>query len=415
MFLEYVRQKLPVDVQFDIPYISVIEVYKYLVDMNPGKSTGLDNISPEILRVAAPVLAEPIASIVNTSIECSVFPQKWKEAKLFPVYKSGGKQNVNNYRPISVLCAGSKILEKHVHKHLYMFLIQYNLITKSQSGFREKHSCQTCMTKVVDQWLTMLNEGGIVGCVQIDLRRAFDVIDHTILIKKLGIYGLSDKSIRWFQSYLSNRSQTVCLGAVKGQESSITYGVPQGSILGPLIFILYISDLPCHLTETYMDMYADDTSLSASGKSVTDVAVKLSSECEIINKWVDNNRLLINKEKSVSMLACSHQKRSVLPTDNFNVYFNDIVLRNVDSCKILGINVDNNLSWRKHIDCVTSRLASTVGLLYRISSYIDRNCMILFYNSYIYFHCLCIVQMSGVLLLMCIFINCKSSKTELQE
>ena len=118
----------------------------------------------------------------------------------------------------------------------------------------------------------MLNEGGIVGCVQIDLRRAFDVIDHTILIKKLGIYGVSDKSIRWFQSYLS-KSQTVCLGAVKGEASSITYGVPQGSILGPLIFILYINDLPCHLTETCMDMYADDTSLSASGKSVTDVAV----------------------------------------------------------------------------------------------------------------------------------------------
>ena len=290
---DFCNSKVPKDVHFDIPAISRDKVLKYLSQIDVSKATGCDQIGPRLLKTAAPYIVDSITYICNQSIQDGVFPEKWKVGKVTPLHKNGSKEDVNNFRPISVLPVLSKILEKHVHDSVIDFLTSYNLLHKTQSGFRPAHSCETTLLSMINKWLVAINNGFMVGAVMIDFKKAFDLVDHNILLKKLKCYKLSDKTMSWFSSYLLNRKQRVNVNNVISDDEVIINGVPQGSILGPLMFLLFINDLPLYTDPINTDMYADDTTMYEIGILRSDIERNLQIALNNLSKWCKSNGMVI--------------------------------------------------------------------------------------------------------------------------
>ena len=217
---------------------------------------------------------------------------------MIALYKDGDTNDVCNYRPISILPILSKIVERHVHEHLFEYLTAHNLIYKHQSGIRKQHSTESALAFMIDTLLFNLDKNRINGMVSVDFKKAFDMVNHTILLSKLKIYRLDKDSLYWFESYLNDRTQLVSFKGNLSTVDSITSGVPQGSILGPLLFFMFINDLPLH-TSTQTDIFADDTSLLASSdvSKIEDLNEILCREVSNVNKWAKSNHLPLNGPK----------------------------------------------------------------------------------------------------------------------
>ena len=352
---QFCQSKLPTNTKFVIPNIEREKVMKFLSNIDTTKSTGTDNIGPRLLKLAAPHIVDDITFICNHSIKNSVFPSKWKEAKVVPLRKNGPQEEVNNYRPISILPVMSKILEKHVHDSLYSFLHEFDLLHKTQSGFRSQHSCETALIHMIDNWLNAIDNGKMIGIVLVDFKKAFDLVDHKILLSKLKIYGIKDETLSWFDNYLSQRRQQVSINNAKSEFKQVTYGVPQGSILGPLLFLLFINDLPLYTSNVNTDLYADDTTLYAIQDSLEIIENNLDSALNNLHIWCKCNGMLLNSAKTKVMLVTTNQKRKRINTDKLNLIYNDESLSMTTSDKILGVCVDNNLNWTEHVKSLTKK------------------------------------------------------------
>ena len=380
---DFCDSKVPDGIDFNIPEISRDKVFKFLSNIDTSKATGYDQIGPRLLKIAAPLIADSITYICNLSIQNSCFPDKWKVGKVTPLHKSGSKDDVNNFRPISVLPILSKILEKHVHDSLMDFLIKHSLLHRTQSGFRPSFSCETALLGMVNKWLNAINDGFMIGVVMIDFKKAFDLVDHKILLQKLKHYKLSDKTMSWFDSYLLHRKQRVCVNNVTSDDEIIINGVPQGSILGPLLFLLFINDLPLYTKPIHTDMYADDTTLYAIGISQEEIERNLQLALLNLSKWCIANGMVINTAKTKLMLITTHQRRTILNTNDLILSFNNENLNTVDKDKILGVIIDNNLSWTSHVDLLCKKISSNLWLLSRIKEYLNIEQRIQFYKTYI--------------------------------
>ena len=242
-------------------------ILKLLKQLNPAKSAGIDNLKGKFLKEGAPVLASPITDLVNLSISLSLFPDDCKIAKLKPLYKKEAKTKPKNYRPISLLPLLSKIIERIIHNQTQEFLDKNNILYKYKSGFRKHHSTDTCLSYLTDKVKIGFEEGLLTGMVLIDLQKAFDTIDHSILLEKMSCLGFAGKTIAWYTSYLTNRSFIVNVGKEFSSPGKLSYGVPQGSILGPLLFLLYVNDMPQAVNSELL-LYADDTCLIYMGKNI---------------------------------------------------------------------------------------------------------------------------------------------------
>ena len=355
------------------------------MNLNLKKSTGLDNIGPRILNMSADVVTPSLLFIINKSISTGKFPSVWKEAKVKPLFKNGNKEDVNNYRPISILPTVSKLIEKWVESQFSNYLNEFNLFYKSQSGFRPKHSTESALILTIDSWLKAINEGKIIGCVLVDFRKAFDLVDHQILLKKLQCYKCSDLSLSWFKSYLSHRTQRVALNSNVSEPSEIVHGVPQGSILGPLLFLLFINDLPLSLQSksTYIDLYADDTTIYYIGQDKDELEKQLQSSLDNLKMWCKENGMVLNTEKTKVMLIMSRQRRTIFGTCDLCLHYNDIDICMTSCDKILGLHVDNNLTWNNHFNFLSKKISSSIWLLSKIRTYLSTDHRLLFYNAYI--------------------------------
>ena len=383
---EFCQEKLPPNTKFEIPSINREKVLKFLINIDVNKATGTDMIGPRLLKYAAPYIADEITFICNQSIAKSVFPSKWKEAKVTPLFKSGPHEEVNNYRPISILPVLSKVLEKHVHESLYDYLKSFDLLHKTQSGFRAQHSCETALVNMVDSWLNAMDNGKMIGVVLVDFKKAFDLVDHQILLNKLEIYGIKDDALSWFNTYLTSRKQQVSINNCKSDFRQISYGVPQGSILGPLLFLLFINDLPLHTNSVFTDLYADDTTLYDIQDSMEQIENNLQTALNSLEIWCKNNEMILNSAKTKVMFVTTNQKRQRLQRQNLDLNFENESLGMVSNDKILGVFVDNNLTWTNHIKHLTKKMTSSIWLLSKIKKFLSQDHRIQFYKSYIQPH-----------------------------
>ena len=259
------------------------------------------------------------------------------------MFKKGEKSDLNNYRPISVIPVVSKVFEKIVYDQLYQYLNDNQLLSSCQSGFRSLRSTLTALLEATNSWSVNIDNGFLNGVVFIDLKKAFDTIDHEIILRKLSYFGVVQATAKWFQSYLSNRTQRC--NVVNGNlstASTVTCGVPQGSILGPLLFLMYINDLPNCLRVVAPRTFADDTSKTLSAKTVGDLKLAVTSELNNLTCWLRANKLTLNVAKTELMIIGSRQRLNA-QCEEINVSIDDRTIKRVDHTKSLGLTVDAQL------------------------------------------------------------------------
>ena len=277
---------------FHFSDITIDNVFIRLQKLNASKATGMDGIPAKILKVIASFIAPSLTFIFNLSIRTGTYIDEWKLARVIPIYKSEDKRKCENYRPISVLPIVSKIFEGEVFSQIYSFLNRHAPLSKFQSGFRPKHGTLAALIQMCDQWQTDMDDGKINGVVFLDICKAFDSVNHQILLEKLETqFGIHDTELKWFQSYLKDRKQVCFVNEQTSSARKIICGIPQGSILGPLLFLLYINDMPDILEKTTPCLYADDTQIYSSSHDYDTLVENLNMDLANIQKWLAKNKL----------------------------------------------------------------------------------------------------------------------------
>ena len=368
--------------KFIIEPVTQDQVKNLIRKLNINKSSGLDEISPKLLRLSSELVTPSLTQIINQSIRMGIFPDELKKAYVVPIYKKGDKYSCNNYRPVSILSCISKLLERLVADQLMCFINRNNVLYENQSGFRKLYSCQSTLIKLTDEWLKHIDNGNMIGTLLIDLSKAFDLVNHKLLLKKLRVYNFSEISLSWFASYLTLRKQTVRIGHSYSKFKDIENGVPQGSILGPILFLLYINDLPLYLSNSISELYADDTTLHTSGNSIESIRNDLVSDLSAVLRWCEENGMMINIDKCKSMLIGSRPKINLNEKD-FKLNLQGSEIQTVNCEKILGVYVDQTLSWDQQIDNLCAAISSRISLFGRIKTYLPLISRIAFYNGYI--------------------------------
>ena len=369
---------------FNFTSICQTETLKLIKGLKNKKSTGLDGIPVSILKLSAAEISPSLTYLINKSLKDGEFPRSWKAAKVVPIHKSGDKSSPGNFRPISLLPCVSKILERVVQHQLLNYLNDNDILCRQQSGFRPLHSTTSTLITVTDDWLKAMDNSKYTGAVFIDLRKAFDTVDHSILIKKMHNIGINNTACEWFRSYLTGRTCQTLINESLSSTRVLSCGVPQGSILGPLLFILYVNDLSKVIKSSNLKLYADDTVLYYSDTTVHEIESTLNSDLHILNNWMNGNKLSINYDKTVCMLIGS---RHMLSKENcLNVNLGTTKIKQVNNVKYLGVICDDQIKWNTHIDKMVKKIGQMVGFLGRLRIFLNESILKLIYKSIILPH-----------------------------
>jgi len=370
IFKEYYSNKVPSEKKFYIKTVSEEYVYKELCSLNPMKSTGLDNIPARFIKDGAIFLKIPITFIINKSIVDKEVPTELKAARVKPLFKKNFQTDVGNYRPVSILCIVSKVLERCVYNQLESFLAKNNIIYQFQSGFRTNFSTESCLVHLTDFVKSQTAKGLYTGMIMLDLQKAFDTVDHTILCEKLKTMGV--QSVEWFHSYLTGRKQTMHVNDTFSDSETVTCGVPQGSILGPLLFLCYVNDMEISISkDCKLLLYADDSAIIFSHQDPNVISKKLGCELANCNNWLVDNKLSLHIGKTECILFGS--KRKIKKIENFSVICNNQTIKSQKSVKYLGHVLDNTLSGNKCANDIISKVNSRLKFMYRHNSVLDFN------------------------------------------
>ena len=316
--------------------------------------------------MAANIVAPSLTQIFDKSIHSGIFPADWKLARVSPIFKKGDKTDMNNYRPISVISAVAKIFEKAIYDQFYEYLNENSFLSNCQSGFRSLHSTLTALIEATNDWTINIDIGNLNGVVFIDLKKVFDTIDHEIILRKLTCYGFDTHTLKWFESYLSNRYQKCNVNGHLSNLLPVTCGVPQGSIIGCLLFLIYINDLPSCLSVGSPRMFADDTNITFVAGTTSELESLISIELQNLNQWLQANRLSLNIAKTEFMIISSRQKQLTNTNNHINIKIENNRIKRVASAKSLGVTVDDRLSWDKHIDEKSIKIVAAIGSLKRV-------------------------------------------------
>ena len=360
-FQQYLRGNHP-NSMFVNP-VTEVEILNSIAAIKPKTSQGHDGISSKILKKIADLISQPLSHVFNKSLSAGIFPKNMKTAKVVPVFKSGRHDLLNNYRPISILPALSKILEKLMCTRLLDFLEHNHILYEHQYGFRKKHNT----VQPIIQMLRYISEHNdlpskeFTSAIFLDLSKAFDCISHNILLRKLNHYGIRGTCHSWFESYLSNRSQFTEINNIRSSLRFVTCGVPQGSILGPILFLLYVNDINS-CTSLNILCYADDTTAFSSSSCRTTLEAYQNSELGKLNTWFKSNKLSLNVGKTKYSIYSPGRK----PIPNLSLNIDNIPIERDSTFKFLGLTVDEKLTWKDHICKLRAKLASSLFIINRV-------------------------------------------------
>ena len=373
--------------KFTFSKISTEQVKQVIRKLVNNKATGVHDIPNRVLKDCVDVIAPFLTGIFNCSLLSKIFPDDLKTGKVAPVFKCGDRDNLNNYRPITVLPTIARVFEKLIYQQLYQFLDKHKILGKQQYGFRSLHSTALALSEATNHWLMNIDNGNMNSVVFLDIRKAFDTIDHQILIKKLSQYGIQDDELNFFESYLENRTQCCSVNGKLSDRQKIEYGVPQGSILGPLLFIIYMNDLPLFVTNAQISMYADDTSLYNNIKSVSEIKDNLIPAFLKICDWLRSNKLSLNTLKTEFMVIGSQNKLNNMDSDPMTtpylISIDGFTIKRTKIVKYLGLVVHDALTWSQHIDYISTKIAQGVGILKRTRSFLPKQSLLTLYQSMI--------------------------------
>ena len=364
--------------RLDILEISPQSIRDVLDGLNVNKSCGPDLMSPRLLKEGSPILAEPYSLIFTSSLRTGQFPTTWKDGNITALHKKEDRSMPSNYRPISLLCQAGKSFERCVHKQLYNYINQHNLLTPFQSGFVPGDSTTFQLLHIYHTFCEAVDSGKEVRVVFCDISKAFDRVWHRGLIHKLQDMECSNALTKWFASYLSNRRQRVVLNGQVSEWTFVKAGVPQGSILGPLLFLIYINDIVKDLRVS-VRLFADDTSLYIVVENPNTAALTLNNDLNFITSWAGDWLVNFNAAKTLSMLLTLKRISPHHPS----LYLNGTAITETTSHKHLGLTFCNNCSWNEHVNNITATAWVRLKLLRALKFRINRLALEKIYNSFI--------------------------------
>lgn len=364
---------------------------KNILDNLKCTAAGIDDIPPKLLKLTSTTIAAPLSYLINLAFTQGVFPVNLKTAKVIPVYKKGEKKDISNYRQVSVLPAFSKVYEKAISCRLVNFLEHNSILSECQHGFRRNRSTETALMQFTSHIYKYLDDKFHVAGVFLDLTRAFDSLDHQILIDKLFNAGIRGVPLQLFKSYLYNREQSVFCNTKYSAFGTIKQGVPQGSILGPILFLIYINDIVNISNRCKYVIFADDTTLLFADRTIPALHNKLRHDLVLIKQWIMNNKLNLNISKTNLVFFKNRSDNSVFP----HVIIQNETVKQVPYCKFLGVIVDEHLNWKIHIKSVCMKLSKACGIIHRVRDQLTQKALLNVYYTLCYPHIIYCVSVWG--------------------
>ena len=365
---------------FHFEEISEYEILKLVKEIKISKSSAYRELSSRLFKDAFLILTKELAYLFNICIKSGVFPNEWGCAEVTPIPKVGDLHQVKNWRPISQIKLPGKLLERVIHRQLSLYF--EDILDKNQHGFRSKRSTGTAIFDVLQELFNHWNDRCFTSCIFIDYSKAFDTIDHNILLEKLKIYGLDEISLKFLNSYLGNRHQRININTTTSSYSKLRCGVPQGSIIGPLLFIIYTNDIFLELEENEkMYMYADDTLLVNKGCD-EETSVRNSQSCfNKIMTWCNLNKLTLNDNKTKHLCITNRKQTTTLKINSENNQ-----LGNVDTYDYLGFAIDRKLTMNSHIDKIVKKVSFKLHTLTLMRRFLTTKTALLIYKVMIMPH-----------------------------
>lgn len=358
------------------------EVTGIVDGFNDKSSYGVDHIPINILKKCISQVAEPLSALINSSFHSGRVPDSLKIAKVCPIFKADAENTFSNYRPISVLPSFSKVFEKVVHRRLSEYMISKCILNKNQYGFRQNHSTYMAIQDMYSKISQAIDNQEYAVGIFVDLSKAFDTINHDILLQKLQHYGIRGLALKWFRDYLTNRKQYVCYNNVSSSFMNVTCGVPQGSILGPLLFILYINDIVNCSSMLYFILFADDTNIFFASKSHSDLMKIVNEELLKLSDWFRANKLSLNAKKTNYIIFGNKSKTCF--ESNFHISIDGNSLERVSNTKFLGVFVDEDLNWKHHTSQISIKISRSIGVLNRVKYLLSHDALLSLYHTMIH-------------------------------
>ncbi len=365
----------------DMPRLIITElmVEKKLTELNPNKSPGPDSMHPRLLKELAQELKKPLTMLFNKSLQDTQLPEIWKRAKITAIFKKGDRKHAGNYRPVSLTSIICKVFEKLIREHIVSHFKKNKLFTNKQYGFIEGRSSSLQLLKVLDQWTEAVEVGDVIDCVYMDFAKAFDKVPHRRLVGKLSAYGINQDIVKWIESFLTNRHQQVVVNGECSDLEEMKSGIPQGSVLGPLLFVIYINDLP-DLLKSQPYLFADDTKIFRVIKNVADQQA-LQEDLNRLHHWSSTWLLRFHPEKCKCMrVGTKHGD----PQHNYKLESH--ILEWINCEKDIGLMTDESLNFESHIATKVKKANSMFGLLRRIFEFMDMDTFKPLYQSMVRVH-----------------------------
>jgi hypothetical protein len=365
----------PLSCCFQFEAVGSVDISKHL-QKAIKKSAGLNSVPGKLISIDIDYFTSLMTDITNESFRTSKFPSIWKRAVVDPCFKAGDNCTLSNYRPLVKLPNLSKVIEGVAYEQVVSYLATHNLLYRYQSGFRKAHSTLTAITDVLNDLLDLRDQGLFVATIFVDFRKAFDVINHNILKLKLqNQFGFHESASTWIMDYLTNREQCVRIQDYMSNFIGITSGVPQGSILGPLIYLLYVNDIQCGVRNARLKLFADDTALIVSAENPADLITNCQQAIDHLASYCSINQLFIHPGKT-KLMFFQHMRNT-----NTDVCCQGNKLEVVTTYKYLGYIIDNQLSFKPNCIKIAGKIATCRALLYRCSRFLPGHCLNLIANS----------------------------------